>query len=113
MDYEEICEGFDELAIEQKEMLGLIRAKFNDDKAFIARFNQEQISWIQYQDKRLRTLYSKDWDTHYRKEYGKEVFNGCKCIELIRLSEIRNDDLRKYLEGPDLNQQDCPVRGNE
>ena len=111
--YREICEEFDELAIEQKAMLDQIRAKYNADKSFIARFNQEQISWIQYQDKRLRSLYPKDWDTFYRKNYGKSTFNGCKCIELIRLSKIRNSDLKNYLEGPNGNQQDCPIQGND
>ncbi len=109
--YEEICEDFDKYAIEQKQLLDQIRAKYHDDRDFITRFNQEQISWIQYQDKRLRALYTKDWDLHYRKEYGKEVFNGCKCKELIKLSKIRNDDLKVYLNGPSAEQLECPIQG--
>lgn len=113
LDYLEICEQFDELAFEQKAILDQIREKYKGDKSFISRFNQEQISWIQYQDKRLRSLYSKDWDRHYRKEYGRPLFNGCKCKELIRLSKIRNDDLKIYLNGPTANQQDCPIQGHK
>ncbi|MEM6522597.1 MAG: hypothetical protein AAGF85_10665 [Bacteroidota bacterium] len=113
LDYLEICEEFDELAFEQKALLDSIRLKYRGDQLFINRFNREQINWIQYQDKRLRALYSKDWDRHYRKEYGKPAFNGCKCKELIRLSKFRNADLRTYLNGPNVNQQDCPIQGNQ
>ncbi|MEQ8243895.1 hypothetical protein [Fulvivirga sp.] len=112
LDYEEICEEFDKYAFEQKALLDQIRAKYKGDKHFINSFNQEQISWIQYQDKRLRALYPKDWDTYYRKNYGEPAFNGCKCKELIRLSKIRNEDLKIYLEGPDAGQKDCPIQGN-
>ena len=50
----------------------------------------EQVYWIQYRDRRLRAIYPKKWDQHYRKNYGKEVFNPCKCKkELLRLSESR------------------------
>ncbi len=111
-DYEEICGEFDKYAFEQKSLLDQIRAKYKDDKHFINTFNQEQISWIQYQDKRLRGLYPKDWDTYYRKNYGKRIFNGCKCIELIRLSKIRNADLKIYLEGPGAGQEGCPIQGS-
>lgn len=111
MDYKEVCKEFDELAYEQKDLLDQIRSKFKSDKLFISRFNDEQISWIQYQDKRLRSLYRKDWDRFYRKNYGVPVFNGCKCKELIRLSKIRNQDLKVYLIGPDESQEECPVQG--
>ena len=112
LDYEEICEEFDKYAFEQKSLLDQIRAKYKDDKHFINTFNQEQISWIQYQDKRLRALYPKDWDTYYRKNYGEPTFNGCKCKELIRLSKIRNEDLKIYLEGPSAGQEGCPIQGS-
>ncbi len=112
LDYKQICEEFDKYAFEQKALLDQIRAKYKGDKHFINSFNQEQISWIQYQDKRLRALYPKDWDTYYRKNYGEPTFNGCKCKELIRLSKIRNEDLKIYLEGPDIGQEDCPIQGN-
>jgi len=113
MNYEEICEEFDELAIIQKNLLTQVRNKYHSDKGFIAKFNQEQISWIQYQDKRLRALYTQDWDRFYRKIYGIPTFNGCKCKELIRLSKIRNEDLKVYLEGPGSSQIDCPIQGTE
>lgn len=111
-EYTAVCEQFDELAFEQKDLLDQIRSKFKKNKLFIAKFNQEQISWIQYQDNRLRSLYPEDWDRFYRKNYGVNIFNGCKCKELIRLSKIRNDDLRVYLDGPNSTQQDCPTQGN-
>lgn len=107
--YKDICKEFDNLAIEQKQILEEIRVKYNSDKNFIKRLNEEQISWIQFQDKRLRALYPNDWDSHYRKIYGKETFNACKCKELIRLSRIRNNDLKVYLVGD----SDCPAQGNE
>lgn len=111
MDYLEICEEFDSYAFEQKELLAQIREKYKADQTFITRFNEEQISWIQYQDRRLRSLYPKDWDRFYRKNYGVETFNGCKCKELIRLSEIRKKELMVYLEGTDPSQENCPVQG--
>ena len=112
LDYKEVCEKFDQLAFEQRDLLNQIRNKYGSDKHFIAQFNQEQISWIQYQENRLRSLYSQDWDRYYRKNYGVPTFNGCKCKELIRLSEIRNDDLRVYLNGPTAAQEECPVQGS-
>lgn len=113
LDYLEICEEYDKYAFEQKDLLKLIRNKFYNDKAFIIRFNEEQSSWLQFQNKRLRSLYPKDWDRYYRKEFGKELFNGCKCKELARLSKIRNDDLKVYLNGPSQSQLNCPIQGNE
>ena len=111
INYQKSCEEFDALAIKQKAILSQIRAKFKDDKKFISQFNEEQISWIQYQNKRLRALYPKDWDRTYRKDFGKSTFNGCKCKELARLSKIRNADLLIYLEGPDAEQEECPIQG--
>ncbi|MEQ8925602.1 MAG: hypothetical protein RLO81_07285 [Fulvivirga sp.] len=113
IDYIAICEKFDEYAFEQKALLDKIRAKYQGDKPFILRFNEEQMSWIKYQDTRLRSLYSQDWDRYYRKQYGTPTFNGCKCKELIRLSIIRNEELRTYLEGPAENQQECPIQGRK
>lgn len=112
VDYQTICKEFDDLAFEQKDILNQIREKYKHDKEFIARFNEEQISWIGFQDRRLRSLYPKDWDRFYRKNYGKPVFNACKCEELIRMSKIRNEDLRIYLDGPVSDQKNCPVQGN-
>ena len=111
LDYEQVCEEYDKYAILQRDLLQQIRTKYSSDKNWIARFNQEQIAWIQYQDKRLRSLYSQDWDRFYRKNYGVPLFNGCKCKELIRLSKLRNDDLNVYLLGPDPSQEECPVQG--
>ena len=73
----------------------------------------EQVYWIQYRDRRLRAIYPKKWDEHYRNNYGKEVFNHCKCKELLRLSESRLEDLQMYLmNGPD-DQQNCPSMLNK
>ncbi len=113
VDYKVICDEFDQYAIDQRNLLDQIRKEYKTDKLFIARFNQEQMNWIQYQDSRLRSLYSKDWDTFYRKNYGKSIFNGCKCKELIRMSQIRNQELRTYLDGPDNSQSECPIQGHK
>ena len=72
-----------------------------------------RVYWIQYRDRRLRAIYPKKWDQHYRKNNGKEVFNPCKCRELLRLSERRIEDLQMYLIGGPADQQDCPSKLNE
>ena len=109
----DVCATFDEIDAKIVALMDEIQIKHKGDRPFIDAFNMEQVYWIQYRDRRLRTIYPKKWDQHYRKNNGKEVFNPCKCRELLRLSERRIEDLQMYLIGGPTDQQDCPSKLNE
>ena len=102
------CKKFDELDTKILSLMDKIEVKHKNDHHFLEAFNMEQVYWIQYRDRRLRAIYPKKWDQHYRKNYGKEVFNPCKCKELLRLSERRMEDLQMYLMNGPADQQNCP-----
>ncbi|MFT6866521.1 MAG: hypothetical protein ACJA08_001352 [Cyclobacteriaceae bacterium] len=107
------CTDFDKLDIEMMQLIDKIESKFTGNKSFLEAFKMEQVYWIQYRDRRLRSMYPKNWDTHYRKNFGKDVFNPCKCQELLRLANNRMDDLDLYMEGGPQNQKNCPSIMNE
>lgn len=102
------CAEFD---IADKEMLDLMEAikqKYSEEELFLERFDMSQVYWIQYQSRHLRALYPEDWDSHYRKIYGKEVFNPCKCKELARMTRARIKELQMYMAGGPNGQEECP-----
>ena len=68
-------------------------------------FNIEIVDYVPYIPKNGISI--------IRKNNGKEVFNPCKCRELLRLSERRIEDLQMYLIGGPADQQDCPSKLNE
>ena len=107
------CKKFDELDTKILSLMNKIEVKHKNDRHFLEAFNMEQVYWIQYRDRRLRAIYPKKWDQHYRKNYGKEVFNPCKCKELLRLSESRLEDLQMYLMNGPIDQQNCPSMLNK
>ncbi len=102
-----VCKDYDQADIEMEALYEKIRLKYSDEPIFLARFQEAQVSWIQYRSRRLRALYPKDWDRHYRKKYGREIFNPCKCEENLRLVTLRNQELMVYLQD-DLGNNDCP-----
>lgn len=106
---EETCTEFDQVDREMLDIIGEIKSKYKKDQEFLLRFNDVQVYWIQYRDRRLRAMYPKKWDLYYRKTYGKEVFNPCKCEELTRLTKVRIAELNMYLDGNSADQQDCPT----
>ncbi len=107
------CTEFDQLDKEMTLLINDIENKFVGNREFIDAFNMEQVYWIQYRDRRLRSMYPKNWDTYYRKNYGKDVFNPCKCQELLRLANNRMDDLKLYVSGGPEDQESCPSMMNE
>jgi hypothetical protein len=108
-----VCATFDEIDVKIVALMDEIQIKHKGDRPFLDAFNMEQVYWVQYRDRRLRAIYPKKWDQHYRKNNGKKVFNPCKCRELLRLSERRIEDLQMYLIGGPIDQQDCPSKLNE
>ena len=109
----DVCATFDEIDVKIVALMDEIQIKHKGDRPFIDAFNMEQVYWVQYINRRLRAIYPKKRDQHYRKNNGKEVFNPCKCRELLRLSERRIEDLQMYLIGGPADQQDCPSKLNE
>ena len=110
--YKDVCEGYDVIDAEMLQVIDKIEEVFSADRQFLARFRDSQVYWIQYKDRHLRALYSKDWDLFYRKNYSKQVFNSCKCKELIRLTELRVKELKWYLNDGPSDQNDCPSAWN-
>ena len=113
VDYKEVCSAYDEADAEMLKVIKDIENEYQHDKIFLTRFRDSQVYWIQYKDRHLRALYPKDWDRFYRKNYSKEVFNSCKCQELIRLTNARIVELNMYLTGGPTNQTDCPSYWNK
>lgn len=103
-----VCSDFDGVDAEILSVIDQVNSQNAGDKEFLVAFKSEHLYWIQYRDKRLRSMYPKNWDTYYRKTFGKDVFNPCKCQELLRLSENRLKDLKMYLNGGPSDQKDCP-----
>ena len=102
------CTKFDEV---DREMLGLInqiRTKHSDNKKFLSNFNMEQVYGINYRDHHLKSVYPEDWSRYYRKEFGKEVFNPCKCKEMTRFTYNRIEELKLWLSNGPSGQDECP-----
>jgi uncharacterized protein YecT (DUF1311 family) len=106
------CTQFDKMDAQMLAIIDAINAKNSDDDKFITAFSMEQVYWIQYRDRRLHAIYPENWDHHYRVAYGKELFNSCKCQELLRLSINRMEELKMYLDGGPEDQQNCPNKLN-
>ncbi|MEM6812784.1 MAG: lysozyme inhibitor LprI family protein [Bacteroidota bacterium] len=111
--YKKVCKRYDIVDSEMLETINQIEIEFVKDQIFLERFRNSQIYWIQYKDRHLRALYPQDWDLYYRKNYGKQVFNACKCKELIRITEARVLELKMYLEGSPKDQSECPSSWNK
>ncbi len=106
-DYKEICVEFDNIDREMLDLIKTIRAKHKDHAKFQSNFNMEQVYWVQYRDTHLKAIFPEDWSRHYREQYGKELFNGCKCQEMTRMTKNRIKELELWLEGGAGN-EDCP-----
>jgi hypothetical protein len=107
------CTAFDEVDANMLQLIEQVNQKHVGNKSFLEAFKMEQVYWIQYRDRRIRSMYPKNWDRFYRKNYGRETFNSCKCQELLRLAENRMDDLNMYLVGGPRDQESCPSMLNE
>ena len=108
-----VCSTFDENDLMMNDLIREIKEKYKSNRFFGPEFDMEQVYWIQYRDKRLRSIYPYDWNTYYRREYGKEVFNPCKCEELNRMTLRRIKELELYLQGGPSDQKECPSIWNE
>jgi len=107
------CSEVDMLEEQRLDIVKKIQEKYAYEPLFKRRFDQERVAWTQYTTRRLRALYPRDWDRVYRKEFGKEEFNDCKCKELVRLKKMRIIELEYYLDGSPDNQNECPSLQNE
>ncbi|MEM9897364.1 MAG: lysozyme inhibitor LprI family protein [Bacteroidota bacterium] len=111
---QKICAQFDEADRIMLDLINEIKSKHAENSKFLDRFNMEQVYWIQYRDTHLRALYPLDWNREYRKKFGKEVFNPCKCKELTRFTEQRIAELNLWLEkSPIPDQSECPSLWNQ
>jgi len=107
------CTEFDKYDLKMLNLINEIKEKHKEDRLFLTEFRMIQVYWIQYRDRRLRTIYPKNWDQHYRKEIGKDIFNPCKCKELLRLTKNRIEELEMYLKKGPADQAECPSMLNE
>ena len=106
------CTQFDKVDKEMLDLIESIENKFVGDQLFKKALTMSQVYWIQYRDRHLRALYPEDWDRHYRKKYGKEVFNPCKCKDLTRMTQARIEELKMWVEKGPNNQAECPSTWN-
>lgn len=95
------------------DLIEQVRAKYQTNQRFLRNFNMEQVYWIQYRDTHLKAIYPEDWSRHYRKEFGKEVFNPCKCKEMTRYTKERIKELKLWMSGGPAEQDNCPSLWNE
>ncbi|MEM6525932.1 MAG: lysozyme inhibitor LprI family protein [Bacteroidota bacterium] len=108
----EPCTSFDAIDLEMLNLIEEIKQNFTD-RSFKKKFDLAQVSWIQYRDRHIRAIYPKDMDRDYRKVYGREEFNNCKCQELIRMTRIRIEQLKMFVDGGPKDQADCPSEWNK
>lgn len=102
------CAEFDDADARMLKIIKQIQENHKGDRIFLNRFEMEQVYWSQYKERRLKAMYPQDWNRFYRKNYGNEMFNSCKCLEYTRLTEDRIADLNMYLEKGPKDQEDCP-----
>ncbi|GAB4241388.1 MAG: hypothetical protein Tsb0034_18410 [Ekhidna sp.] len=107
------CSAFDRIDREMLDLISEIETKNANKKEFLKAFKMEQVYWIQYRDRHLRAVYPKDWDRYYRKEFGKDVFNPCKCMEMTRMTRRRIEDLQVFTTNSPDEQKNCPSIWNE
>ena len=110
---EDPCTEFDKTDLEMLNLINQIKSKHGDNKKFLSNFNMEQVYWIQYRDHHLKSIYPEDWNRHYRKEHGKEVFNPCKCKEMTRFTKRRIEELKLWLNNGPSSQDECPSLWNQ
>lgn len=103
-----VCTEYDELDSRILDLMDQVKTRHEGDRVFLQRFEMEQVYWIQYMNRRLRAIYPQDWKRYYRKEFGEDVFNPCKCKEMVRLAKNRIKDLEMYIKGAPRDQKDCP-----
>lgn len=106
------CAAFDASDLEMLTLIKQLNEKFKSDTKFKYRLDEAQVAWIQYRDRHLRTLYPEGYNA-YRKEFGAEVLNPCKCLELDRLTKVRIAELKMWFEGSEQAQSDCPSTINQ
>ncbi len=102
------CATFDQLDRQMLDLIQEIKDTHATDVKFLEEFNMEQVFWIQYRDTHLRAIYPKDWDRHYRQNFGKEIFNPCKCKEMVRMTRLRIRELELWKTGGPVQQNECP-----
>ena len=107
------CRDFEKKDQEMLDLEEKIKVKYRADKVFIDLFEDTQVHWIQYRIRRVRALYPRDWDKVYREKYGREVFNPCKCEENLRLTSLRVEELKAYLDNRAGDYSECPTVFNE
>lgn len=105
--YENSCAELDAVDLEMLNVLEEIRQKYAHEPEFLSRLKAAQIDWIQYKDSQVHTLYPFK-QKYYQDEYGME-YNYCKCAEWARLTNLRTQELRMWLDGPLVDgQEGCP-----
>ncbi len=110
--YENACLEMDAVDLEMMNLVGKIKASHKNINFFAKNFEEEQLYWRQYRNRRLRALYPADWGRIYGENYG-DTFNQCKCKEVVRMTKIRIEELNMYLEGGPDEQAECPSVLNE
>ncbi|SNS53480.1 hypothetical protein SAMN05421640_0561 [Ekhidna lutea] len=107
------CSEFDAVDLEMLNLIDQIKTKHAGNKKFLSSFNMEQVYWVQYRDHHLKSIYPEDWNRHYRELHSKEVFNPCKCKEMIRFTKSRIEELELWLTNGPKGQEECPSLWSE
>jgi uncharacterized protein YecT (DUF1311 family) len=69
--------------------------EYKSDTVFIRKLRAAQRAWIVYRDAQLESLYPAQ---NKQSSYGS-VYPVCRCLELIRLTNNRTIELRRWLDG--------------
>lgn len=107
VEFESNCKAYDAIDLEMLDLHEAIKNKYKDDALFLKRLQNAQISWIQYRDRHLHSLFPKGYD-YYRKNYDNKLISECKCQELTRLTQLRVEDLKVWVEGEKAGWDGCP-----
>ncbi|MEO1096317.1 MAG: lysozyme inhibitor LprI family protein [Bacteroidota bacterium] len=103
--YESHCAELDAIDLEMLQVHEKIKSKYSGDERFLQRLQDAQVYWIQYKDRHIRALYPLE-KKNYKEKYGK-TYNQCKCKEAARLTYLRVEELKIWLDGP--IDPECPT----
>lgn len=91
----EVCDAYQAADESLDAAYRRILLEYQDDDVFLEKFEEAQNAWAAYRDARLAALYPEE---DKQMAYGS-IFPLCRCSALLEMTEVRMQDLMKWIEG--------------
>lgn len=104
------CEELDHVDKQMLDLHEAIKQSYAEDPKFLRRLMDAQVYWIQYKDRHIKSIYPLD-SKYYKRTFGPD-YNECKCAEAARLTRLRIEELKLWVEGVTAIYEDCPTSFN-